>query len=79
MILHVVNRLISVQELRAVAKKIWLNYKLSMNYFTIFFSKRCSCHAHSSVGLFHHRIFDYIYMVHCDVLLSPDLMTSSTD
>ena len=34
----VVNRLISVGELRAVAiKKIWLNYQLGMTFFAPFF------------------------------------------
>ena len=33
----VVNRLISVRELRAVAINIWLNYQLSMNFFATFF------------------------------------------
>ena len=33
----VVNRLISVGELRAVAINIWLNYQLSMNFFATFF------------------------------------------
>ena len=33
----VVNRLISVGELRAVAINIWLNYQLSMSFLPLFF------------------------------------------
>ena len=45
----VVNKLISVRELRAVAINIWLNYQLSMNFFATFFPKRKTCHVNNIV------------------------------